>query len=156
MPDTIPRFGGDQFGTNYTPEDFQMSTESDDEVSTGDANECDEAEETAELEHGWEPPPIDLSSQNTNISDDHNSDNWESTDSTPTLPTYRLPVLSHRHIYTVKYSDRFPASQVDMPLMSLQALYAQNSRIYPFITQYLRNGTIIILTHSIIPRIFAV
>ncbi len=32
-------------------------------------------------------------------------------------------------------------------LMSLQALYAQNSRIYPFITQYLRNDTIIILTH---------
>ncbi len=33
--------------------------------------------------------------------------------------------------------------------MSLQALYAQNSRIYPFITQYLRNDAIIILTHSI-------
>ncbi len=41
-------------------------------------------------------------------------------------------------------------------LMSLQALYAQNSRIYPFITQYLRNDTIIILTHSIIPWLFAV
>ncbi len=41
-------------------------------------------------------------------------------------------------------------------LMSLQALYAQNSWIYPFITQYLRNDAIIILTHSIIPRIFAV
>ncbi len=116
MPDTIPRFGGNHFGTNYAPEDFQMSTESNDEVFTGDADECDEAEETAELEHGWEPPPIDLSSQNTNISDDHNSDNWESTDSTPTLPMYRLPVLSHRHIYRVKYSDRFPASQVGMPL----------------------------------------
>ncbi len=35
-------------------------------------------------------------------------------------------------------------------VMSLQALYAQNSQIYPFITQYLRNYTIIILTHSII------
>ncbi|PBK90684.1 hypothetical protein ARMGADRAFT_1082417 [Armillaria gallica] len=36
-------------------------------------------------------------------------------------------------------------------VMSLQALYAQNSWIYPFITQYLRNDTIIILTYSIIP-----
>ncbi|SJL15601.1 uncharacterized protein ARMOST_19103 [Armillaria ostoyae] len=34
MPDD---FGGDYFGTNYTPEDFQMSTESDDEASAGDA-----------------------------------------------------------------------------------------------------------------------
>ncbi len=41
-------------------------------------------------------------------------------------------------------------------LMSLQALYAQNSRIYPFITQYLQNSTIIILTHLIIPQLFAV
>ncbi len=45
---------------------------------------------------------------------------------------------------------------VTYPVMSLQALYAQNLRIYPFITQYLRNDAIIILTHSIIPRIFAV
>ncbi|PBK80171.1 hypothetical protein ARMGADRAFT_1092470 [Armillaria gallica] len=41
-------------------------------------------------------------------------------------------------------------------VMSLQALYAQNSRIYPSITQYLRNYAIIILTHLIIPQIFAV
>ncbi|PBK92580.1 hypothetical protein ARMGADRAFT_1080635 [Armillaria gallica] len=41
-------------------------------------------------------------------------------------------------------------------LMSLQALYAQNSRIYPSITQYLQNDAIILLTHSIIPRIFTV
>ncbi len=34
------------------------------------------------------------------------------------------------------FSDEFDAA----PLMSLQALYAQNSQIYPFITQYLQNS----------------
>ncbi len=38
----------------------------------------------------------------------------------------------------------------DETLMSLQALYAQNLWVYPFITQYLRNNAIIIPTHSII------
>ncbi len=45
--------------------------------------------------------------------------------------------------------DRWLAWEL-LPVMSLQALYTQNLRIYPFITQYLRNDTIIILTHSII------
>ncbi len=108
VPGTVPLFRGDYFGAHYTPEEFQMTIESDDEASAGDADhECDEAEETAELEHSWEPPPVGSPSQNSNFSDDHTSDNHESA---PILLVYRMPVLSHGHIYKVKYSDRFPVS----------------------------------------------
>ncbi len=42
------------------------------------------------------------------------------------------------------------ADNAQRTLISLQALYAQNSWIYPSITQYLRNDAIIIPAHSII------
>ncbi|KAK0235525.1 hypothetical protein EDD85DRAFT_955084 [Armillaria nabsnona] len=58
-------------------------------------------------------------------------------------------------VYNVGHPEEFnevskeTIKAFERAVMSLQALYAQNSQIYPFITPYLRNDTIITPTHSI-------
>ncbi len=105
-----------------------------DGISSRDLDKI-EGEKTASQPSGSKPSGNLPQVQPSNVQLSIKSEPWS-----PTLPFL--------------ISEALPSPS--QPMMSLQALYAQNSRIYPFITQYLRNDAIIILTHSIIPRIFTV